>query len=145
MGRESIKNKAESWMMQAARADGTLPPGMQVVHAESGEYAKSERIIVEATVGEQQLEGPKGFPVEIDVELRSTNRNADQVDDIFAAIERALFDPNCIAYAAQLFDVLEFFPEKMTVAGSRGRNTRNRSRKFPFVVVEKGLATADSR
>lgn len=145
MGRESIKNKSESWLIQAARSQGTLPPEIQIVHAESGEHAKSERIIVEATVGEQQLEGPKGFPVEIEIELRSTNRSAEQIDDIFTAIERALFKPNAVAFAKQLFTVLEFFPEKMSVDGSRGKNTRNRSRKFPFVVVEKGLVTASSR
>lgn len=154
MGRESIKEKAEAWMMQAARSQGTLPPEIQIVHAESGEHAQSERIIVEATVSEELLEVRQalpggeiiqGFNVEIEIELRSTNRNAAQIDDIFAAIERALFNPDCVTFAKEMFNLLEFFPERMSVAGSRGRNTRNRSRKFPFVLSEKNLAPAVSR
>ena len=136
MGRESLKIKMENWMMAAARSQGSLGE-LQLVHADGSDAVKDERLVFDALIKERQLEGPQGYAVEVTVELYSTNRDAEQVDSIFDAVEDALIAPKALGAAQELFTTLEFFPENMTSADDRAQNTRTRSRVYPFVVVEK--------
>jgi hypothetical protein len=127
----SLKSKVELWVI-AALAAGSLPGGLAVRQIDSDTEAPQERVIVNATVGERQLEGPEAYAVDINIELRSTTRDAAAVDSIFDAVEAAIED----ADAGTGFSVLVFFFERASSDSSRGGNTRTRSRTYPAVALE---------
>lgn len=131
----SLKSKAETWCIACLRTSPALA-GLQVNPVDSSEMAKSERIVVSATVGEKLQEGIQPYVVEVEVELFETGQDAESVDAIFDAIEQAFLSPTSAAMnlALSLFSWLLFRTEEMQAAADRGRNTRHRSRRYPFQI-----------
>lgn len=130
MSAQSLKWKTEQWAIDTLSLVAALNQ-IQKLHVDSGAPAEQERIICSATVHQRELEGPAAFPVDLEIELRSTNRDATAVDQIFAAIEAALLPP-AVTDVQAYFSYLIFFPESMDSRADRGDNSRIRSRTYPF-------------
>lgn len=132
----SLKSKAEQWVAKCMEGAAGLS-GIPIAQIDSSEMAKTERIVVSATVGERLLEGARPYVVEVEVELFETGRDAASVDAIFAAIECAVTNPSpaALTLAKTLFAWLLFKNEEMGTAAERGRNTRHRSCKLPFQML----------
>lgn len=126
----SLKYQTEQWAIDTLSLVAALNQ-TQKLHVDSGDDAKQDRIICSATVHQQELEGPQAFPVDLNIELRSTSRNAEQVDALFAAIEQALLPP-AVTNVQAYFSYLIFFPENMDSRADRSDNSRIRSRTYPF-------------
>lgn len=100
--------------------------------------AELVRLIVTAEIEDQQLEGAECYAVEIQVELRSNSTEAAEPDAIFKQVEACFYGLSTAALgqAGTLFEVLIFYPERMTSEDARAQNTRHRERSFPFDVLE---------
>ena len=140
---QSLKIALEQWCIQCVSLSG-LTGTLPLVNVDSGAIAAQERAIFSATIGEKQLEGAKCYAATVEIELRSTNRDATAVDSVFASIEAAFVYPvsSAVAYAGMLFTELRFFPENMESEASREDNTRRRSRTYPFTVLPQSGAPA---
>lgn len=109
----------------------TLP--IPVVHHDAAGDAATERIILTATTGEENPAGGNVFETSLLAELRSTSRNPQQIDDIFAALVAAFQEPGALIYAAELFPGgLWYLNEESKNERSDSRDTRKRSRTYAF-------------
>jgi hypothetical protein len=137
---DSLKNKAELYAIAALTEAGSDFPaltGIDLRQIDSDTNAAQERILVTATVAEKELQGAQCYPVEIEIEFRTTSRDSDAIDAVFSAIEATFADGGYgLSFANTNFSELIFFPEEMTASQSRGEMTRFRSRKFPFRILE---------
>ncbi len=137
---QSLEYKVEEFAIQSISGTQGLPLGIQIAHHDNTEDAETERIIVKATAGEQELEGPQCYPVSLSVELRTTNRNAEYVESVFTTIWNALKPDGIfygVPYATQQLDPLIYISEVGTDNRQDSKNTRNRSRTITFKALEK--------
>lgn len=132
----SWEYKLEEFGIIAATAATTIPSTLAKVHHDESDEAKTERLIFFATTGEEDPPDSRVFNTSLQIELRSTSRDAEEIDSIFAAIEAAFSLPNVIQ------SVMDFFPgglwynqEQSNNDRTESRDTRKRSRTYAFNVA----------
>lgn len=133
MSLETLAYNVETWAIAAVQQGSSLT--LQMLHVDDSAMAAQERLIFHAQALEKQLPGPQCNEVNLVIELRSTDRNAQDVDQIYSQVEAAMQLPGAIVIADSLFSVLVFYPERMTSQTDRTQNSRVRMRTYPFDVV----------
>lgn len=135
---ESIKYTLEEFGITVASGLG-LP---DLEHVDSANKADQERLIFSANIGDKKLEAAKMYGCELEVELRSTDRDSDAVDAIFETLESAMLTAlqniaagaDCAALDFVEANYSDFigYPENWSSSDARGPNSRHRIRKYPF-------------
>lgn len=131
---QSLKRDVEDWSI-AAVTDGGGVGGIQLVHQSDTEQAQMERLIFDAKAGGKSSDGPKAFDVELKIELRSTNLDAEAVDAIFASVEEDMSQYLASDVATGLFSVLIPQPWRQSSESSDVHNTRHRETSYYFDVL----------
>lgn len=133
----SLKIALETWAIGAVASAGGILTGIQTAHVDDSSQAKQERLIFGATVKDQELQGAEYYVTDLQIELRDSNRNAAQVDAIFAFLEQLFKSMSAVNNysAGTYFTELIFFPEDMDSKADRSDNSRIRSRTYPFRLV----------
>lgn len=131
----SWERKLELYGIAAARASTIIPQSLPKVCHDESAPADVERLVFTATTGNQDPPDAQIYDTELLVELRSTNRNAEQLDEIWAEIEKSFQKPAALIVAMNLFPAgLWFLDERSENDRSDSPNTRKRSRRFFFSV-----------
>lgn len=135
MSASSWERLLEDWAIAQCRAAGTLPTTLQLRNHDDAGDASDERIYFEATTGQQNPPGVEVYDTTLLVEFRSTNRNANETDPIFAALFKIFTNPKSnVPQNLNFTNGLWFNQEESNDARSDGENTRDRSRTFLFQV-----------
>lgn len=135
MSASSWEYNLESFGIACAVAAGITIP---LNHHDESTDAATERLIFTATDGEQDPTGLPVYTAKLDVELRTTNRDATATDQLFAAIEE-IFRYGMQFYPGTLLTARLLFPAGLWLEldasqndRSDGANTRKRSRTYEF-------------
>lgn len=132
----SWEYKLEEFGIFAAIAAIAIPATLPKVHHDESEQAASERLIFFAVTGSENPAGAQVFDTTLEIELRTTNRDAAAVDAMFASIEAAFALPEVINSAQSLFPGgLWYSQEESSNAREDSRDTRRRSRTYNFSVA----------
>lgn len=134
--------KLEEFGIRAALAGMITIP---CKHHDDPTQADNERIVFFAVTGEQDPPDSPVYAATLQVELRTTNRNAAQVDAIFNDIENAFAIAGSTSWAAATFSAgLSMDQEDSQDNRSDSKDTRKRSRTYKFHMGQTMSVTVDN-
>lgn len=133
--KNSLEFAVEDYFIQLFASDARLV-GKPVKHFDEDEKALTDCIVIEATQGEEQLEGPRGNAVDVTCTFRSSGGKIASDVIIDGMRERITSATSGLTEAEELFanpGILQIYPERITGDRSLGKTLRKRSITIPVV------------
>lgn len=133
MSKDTWEFQVENVFLDLFRAHKMFKGKRFYHHDEAGEAA-SNCIVVKATQGAKQLEGPKAFEGEVECEWRSTTATPEQSNLASQGMLDAL-SGGAPTPSMSLFSYFRIEDEKTNGDRSNTKNLRKRMRTFPVVAL----------
>ncbi len=143
----SLGYNLETLIEQLLRNDGVIPSGFQILHESESSRASKNRIILSATVGDQDWGGsrPWNVAIEIDLSVVLTGTPEEQAaqeseyESYVASIEDVMANSWATVAASSLFEDVLPLPAEAEQKSAQ-ENTRHRVRTYNVLAVESEAA-----
>lgn len=126
---------AESIVIGALRGGGLA--AMEFRHDDSGDDSETDVIIVKSGPPTQELRGPRGYRMEVSIDIKSKTPEANAAthgEVLDRVTNGVILHAAAIAAGMAESDDLYTFPEEMTGDRDYGPNLRRRSISFPIQI-----------
>lgn len=132
----SLGYNLETLIAQLLYNAGVIPGAFQILHESDTVRANKDRIILAATVGDQDYGGSRPWNVAVEIDLSTVTVDAPTFESYVASIEDVMANSWGTVAATSIFlDVFPLAPE--SEEKSAEQNTRHRVRTYNVLAVEK--------
>lgn len=137
----SLGYNLETLISQLLYAAGVIPGAFQILHETDTVRANKDRIIISATVGDQDWGGSRPWNVAIEIDLSTVTVDAATFESYVASIEDVMANDWQTVAASSLFEDVLPMPAEAEEKSAE-QNTRHRVRTYNVLAVESAAVPA---